>query len=501
MLTKDLLEVKKRRPTIRPRYRDIDEYRAVAKQVLEAYQEGQTRRQINETVGELETHDTFKLVRGLSKLLDQRATFEQQYPVAPTTLREAVFNRGIVTSDTERQEVLNTVAASFDVSPHEVASNLWADREEEEILVSPPEISPKELLRQYNLSLTQTLLFDALELEFTASDNFQEIFGLISYLGLMYTVDDDLAVTVTGPAALLKQTRKYGTTLAKLIPSIMKADEWSITAQIETKVSNETRIYEFTLDSSRETLFPQAVAVESFDSEVERDFAARIDSIADGWTVTREPTILRTGTRVMIPDFSFKRNDSELYLEIIGFWTPEYLTEKLDKVRHVESEHPIMLAANDSLNCTKDDFDNPHVDQVFFYDDRVPVKPVYKRLQAIEEQQKEEDLRHLSQHPVEIETNEIIDIESLAAAKNVEPAALGIYLDEHYNGVPSNGKFVPAAVLAEIEMKIDELDNPTLADANPILNEYGVGQELLEDIGYTINYTSLNQSEATITKQ
>lgn len=500
MLTKELLEVEKRKPNIQPRYRDLDEYQPAAEQVLDAYETEKTRAQINEEVSELETHDTFKLVRGLSKLLDRRATFEQQYPVEPSKLREAVFDEGFVTSEEERQQVLRDVAADFDLSPSEVEENLWADREEEEVLVSVPEIDPQELLRQYNLSLTQTLLFDALELEFTASDNFQEIFGLISYLGLMYTVDEDLTVTVTGPASILKKTRKYGTTLAKLVPSIMKAGEWSLSAQVETEVSDETRIYEFTLDSTEADLFPDKVAVESFDSEVERDFATRISSLADGWTVNREPTILRTGNRVMIPDFSFERKDNQFYLEVIGFWTPEYLNEKLEKVRHVESEKPIMLAVNESLNCTKEDFDEANVEQVFFYDDQIPVKPVLKRLQAIDEREAEQDLHQLEEQGIEIKTDEIIDVESLATSQNLESAAIEEYLDENYDGVLSNGKFVPDSVLTDIEAEIDELDSTTLADVNPVLEKYGVGQDILEEMGYTVNYVSLNQEEAEITK-
>jgi len=86
MLTKELLEVTKRKPKINPRYRDIDKYQSVATHVLDAYESGQTKKQIDETIETLETHDTFKLVRGLSKLLDRRAKFEQQFPVDPATL-------------------------------------------------------------------------------------------------------------------------------------------------------------------------------------------------------------------------------------------------------------------------------------------------------------------------------------------------------------------------------------------------------------------------------
>lgn len=506
MLTKKLLEVTKRKPNIEPQYRDIDEYRPAAEQVIAAYDPGRTRGEIEAAVADLETHDTFKLVRGLSKLLDRRSTFEQQAPMPPAELRAAVFERGFVTDEDERQAVVAQVANEHDLTPAEVEDGLWADREDEQVLVSTPDIDPPELLRQYNLSLTQTLLFDALELEFTASGNYQEIFGLLKHLGLMYQVDEDLTVTVTGPAALFKQTRKYGTTMAKLLPSIMKADEWHVSAQVETEVSDETRIYEFSVDDSQAALFPAQTSVDSFDSEVERDFATRIDSLAEGWTVEREPTILRAGNRVMIPDFSFERDRGQpadepaFYLEVVGFWTPEYLEEKLAKVDVVESEHPIMLAVDESLNCTSETFEAANVDQVFFYDDTIPVKPVLARLHAIEDRRVYDDLQRLNE--IEVSTDSVTEIDELAERHQVEPAAIRQRLaeNEEYPGIISNGRYVPEAVLATIREEIDAVESPMLADVTPILDRYGVAQTIVEEIGYTVQYTSLDQEEAAVRK-
>ncbi|MFB6253900.1 MAG: DUF790 family protein [Halobacteriaceae archaeon] len=512
MLTKELLEVTKRKPNIHPNYRDIDEYRQVAKQVIEVYEPGKTRGEIEDEIAGLETHDTFKFVRGMSKLLDRRSTFEMQAPISPANLRAAVFDRGFVTDEDERDEVVSQVANEFDLTSAEIEEGLWADRDENETLVSTPDIDPDELLKQYNLSLTQTLLFDAVELEFTASGNYQEIFGLLKYLGLMYYVDEDLSVTVTGPASLFKKTRKYGTTLAKLLPSIMKAEDWSISAQIETEVSDETRIYEFSVDDSQEALFPKRTTVESFDSEVERDFATRIDSLAEGWTVKREPTILRAGNRVMIPDFSFERDYGEkqnadddqaaFYLEVVGFWTPEYLEEKLAKVREVEAEKPVILAVNQELNCTAADFEETNVDQVFFYEDTIPVKPVLSRLNAIKEDQVEKDRQKLERDPIEVPTDSVTNIDKLARQQQVEPDAIRRWLkdNDEYQGVISNDKYVPKAILTTIREEIEALDSPMLDDVSPILAQYGVAQNILEEIGFTIQYTSLDQEELAVRK-
>lgn len=86
------------------------------------------------------------------------------------------------------------------------------------------------------------------------------------------------------------------------------------------------------------------------------------------------------------PRLQFHTGDDTLYLEVIGFWTPAYLAEKLTKVRHVETDAPMLLAVNESLNCTAEDFANANADQVFFYTDRIPVDPVIDRLRELDAQ-------------------------------------------------------------------------------------------------------------------
>lgn len=538
MLTKDLLEVEKRKPNVRPRYRDVEAYRGTAEGVIDCYEPGRTRAEIREAVADLETHDTFKLVRALSDLIDRRATFEGRSPAPPERLREALFDRGYVTTAEERRAVLEAVGEAFGISAEEVEANLWADRESEAVLIEAPDVDPGKLLRQYNLSLTQTLLFDATELRFSVSDHYQAVFGRLSYLGLMYTVDPDLTVHVTGPASIVSGSRTYGTAMAKLFPTITRATEWRVSADVETEVGGERRIYEFVVDSDEAGRFPERSAdgpdgdgsdgdvydgdvydADVYDSDVERDFATRIDPLVDGWTVTREPTILRTGNRVMIPDFGFERErpvagDSDagrvgdggdaaggteaFYLEVVGFWTPEYLAEKLSKVRALESTYPVVLAVNEELNCAESDFADANVDEVFFYRDRIPVKPVVDRINEIDRRAVEADLRWLSRHGIDVPDDRVVEVDELAAAHEVDPLAVEKHLASEGRGAISNGRYVPPSVLSELRSEIEAADGTRLADVNGILERYGVGQELLEAIGYEVVYTSLDQSEAEI---
>ena len=66
--------------------------------------------------------------------------------------------------------------------------------------------------------------------------------------------------------------------------------------------------------------------------------------------------MLAHGNTVMIPDFKFTHRDGRVaHLEIIGFWTPQYLARKLEKLQQLNVPN-IVLAIPDALNCARDAF-------------------------------------------------------------------------------------------------------------------------------------------------
>ncbi len=152
-------------------------------------------------------------------------------------------------------------------------------------------------------------------------------------------------VSLNGPLSLFKWTDRYGTSLAKLLPQIIGSDSWRIKAEIVDKKKNRILSFEESSENTRE-FFPTYEASGGrrlYDSSVEEKFAQSFASLHDtGWTLRREPEPLltdpspETGIRhIIIPDFSFERTGArkKVYLEIVGFWTPEYLTRKLESSR------------------------------------------------------------------------------------------------------------------------------------------------------------------------
>jgi predicted nuclease of restriction endonuclease-like RecB superfamily len=64
-------------------------------------------------------------------------------------------------------------------------------------------------------------------------------------------------------------------------------------------------------------------------------------------------------------------------MEIIGYWTPEYLNRKINKLKQFKKKN-LILAVNSQLNCSRDDFDA----EVLLYRTGIKVKDVLAALET-----------------------------------------------------------------------------------------------------------------------
>lgn len=88
----------------------------------------------------------------------------------------------------------------------------------------------------------------------------------------------------------------------------------------------------------------------------------------------------------MVPDFVLRSPDSsrEILVEIVGFWRPEYLRKKIEKVRQI-GQQELVLIVNSKLSVSWEDFGesengNAHV---CFYSGREELKQVAKSVVAL----------------------------------------------------------------------------------------------------------------------
>jgi predicted nuclease of restriction endonuclease-like RecB superfamily len=154
-----------------------------------------------------------------------------------------------------------------------------------------------------------------------------------------------------GPASLFRKSQKYGIRMANFLPALPLCERWEMNAEI----LNEETTSELTLDHT-DGLVSHYSAGQRFDSDIERTLAQKWERANTEWELIREDDVFDLGSEVMIPDFAIEHPDGRrAIMEIVGFWTPEYLEAKLAKIRNVAADN-FVVAVSEQLDCAESDF-------------------------------------------------------------------------------------------------------------------------------------------------
>ncbi|WP_049970612.1 DUF790 family protein [Haladaptatus cibarius] len=492
MLTKDLLRVSRAGGGYHPQFAGR-EHRPLAARVLGTYQGhvGEPRSVLRSALADLEPDAPhFKLVRGFAKLLERESTFEPRASILPEHARNVAFEEAEavgVARDSDRKTALKRAADRLDVTPDDIENSLYADLEKRQILASfDSRWKPDELVAQYNLSLAQTALFDATELRVRSSDP-KALVSAVKRLRLMYEIrktDRGREVVVTGPDALFRATRRYGTRFARLLRTIVKAAEWRLTATIDDSGTKRN----LTLSDCDPVRPPgsEPIGDVSFDSDVEREFAARFAALGLDWNLVREPEPLKAGAKVMIPDFAFdyRHADFRVFFEIMGFWTPEYVEKKLSQLDTVEDE--LLVAVDESLGVGEEITARDH--RAIPYSGRIRVKDVRAALRRYEDELVAESAESL---PDEIVPGEdAISLADLADKHGVSEDAIEDKAFPEHDRVGRT--LIRPAILAELRDEIE--DGMAYSEVEKLLGESGIedASAVLSELGYAVEWEGLS---------
>jgi predicted nuclease of restriction endonuclease-like RecB superfamily len=259
--------------------------------------------------------------------------------------------------DSQEFEVKEQIATELETTWPLVERELFADVIEFHRLKSFPGYADGEaLLARYNVAQVQAALYRATSLTVWASDDFKTIVRYAKLARLMRTIrrreDGSLVFHFDGPASVLRRTRRYGVAMARFLPALIACRGWRMQAIVAGRTAGwNWRLELSEADGLRSHLPPP----EEFDSSVEQDFYDRWgEAPREGWRLRREGDLLHRGQRVFVPDFVFAHDDGRrIFLEIVGFWTPEYLEAKVKTLREFAGV-PILLAVAEQVGCTFD---------------------------------------------------------------------------------------------------------------------------------------------------
>ena len=276
--------------------------------------------------------------------------------VPPRRARALVFveaARAPAPSDT----VLRTVAAALGVSLCELQDSLFADLPGNRLVAAPPQsLSPAELALRANLALAQALLCRAASVRIEAEGNARVLIRHAKLRGLICTVAPrggtaDPVLELSGPFALFRHTRLYGRALGELVPLLAWCRRFRLRADC---VARGRRLILPLV--SGDPIFP-AAEPRRYDSRLEERFARDFRRLAPDWDVVREPEPVSAAGTLIFPDFALHhRHDAarRWLLEIVGFWTPDYVARKLALYRAARLSN-LILCIDEDRNCAAED--------------------------------------------------------------------------------------------------------------------------------------------------
>jgi len=402
MLTSDLLLTRSRGPYIEPRYVEAADpkYIDLAQDLIDIFadHQGKRRRELQAALDQHEGDRTdYRVQRGLAKLLfDDHCEFHVSSPVPSEELRQATFalsreNHPVVRETNliypvTREHVLEQVALKYEISSEEVINGLYADLAENHLLSTFTAPAPNQLLSRYNLALAQAMLYRCAYLRLSVHRNlpvrYKQLFKFIKFYRLIHIIVGDLdagyEITLDGPLSMFRHTQKYGLQMAVFLPALLLCTRWQMRAEIPRP---DGRRQEFVLDDQC-GLVSHYRDQTVYDSLLEETFARRFEQARTEWYLERETEIINLKETVMIPDFAFRHPDGRTaLLEIVGFWRPEYLRRKLEKLRQAQRQDLIVAVSRD-LNVSEEDFAEVP-GGVFFFKNRIQPRDVVEELEKI----------------------------------------------------------------------------------------------------------------------
>ncbi len=353
------------------------------------------------------------LIRGLTKVLTDAATFTPlATPLPPAALREQVFARGPVFSKpdlfhaTTRQEVLQGVATALGLSPGELDEMLFADRGASYRLTDTgPAWTPAGLLARYNLELARGALYWASHITIEVAGNYKDLWKYIKLFKLMFWAEPKRGggyrIDLDGPISpFVSSTLRYGRQLAAFLPALFLCDQWRMHAYVHPPQGRGEMLYRLDHTCSLHSHFTRSG---EFDSQLEANFAHEFEQKVGGkrghWQLTRESEVLLLGDTVMVPDFVLTDTNDEkrrILVELVGFWHPQYLRRKVEKVRAAQCAHLLLLVYK-GLNVTEEAFQDV-ASEVIFFQQRPVLKEVMETVETMAERVYGPRPRHKREH-------------------------------------------------------------------------------------------------------
>lgn len=291
----------------------------------------------------------FAAVAGaIQRVLGGRA---RNAPLARTA-RSLVLGRPALTA-AEREARIAFAAGELDVTCAAVETMLWSDLPRERPVELPyGRPSDFEVAATANVHLMQRAMMRAQTVTLRVWGDAGALIHEAAARGLLTTLSrgasNETVLDIIGPLALFHRTGVYGRALAGLVPLLADCERF----EIELLARGRDQLY--TVEIASPVLLPPVPArmvLPRLDLARLCNELARVmrDSV-----VTPQPPPIAAGSSLVCPDLVIERGGRATFVELIGFWTIDYLTKKLQLYRDA-GVTDVLFCVDEARGCTKDE--------------------------------------------------------------------------------------------------------------------------------------------------
>ncbi|MGE5181934.1 MAG: DUF790 family protein [Acidobacteriota bacterium] len=282
-------------------------------------------------------------------------------------VRQQVLGTPALAAD-DRARRIAQAAAVLEMTVDDVEVAMWSDLPSER-LVTMPRGRPAELAlaAAANLDILQRALRRTFRVQLRVWGNPRPLARTAALRGLLATAHaaaGESLLDISGPLSVFHRTTVYGRALGALVPALAWCQRFAL--ELHCNLGGGEGIARVVSP----VLLPPAPAPKRYDSALEARFARDMTRAAPAWRVVREPAAIDAGGHLLFPDFVLEHRDEDRrwWLEIVGFWTPEYLAHKLARYRAAALDRVILCI--DRKRALADE-DVPAGAHVIRYDRRI----------------------------------------------------------------------------------------------------------------------------------
>lgn len=241
---------------------------------------------------------------------------------------------------------------------------------------------PSDLPKILNGALIKKIMMRSFIIEILVTDQCRRLVRQAKLRGLVCEVllneDKKNRLRISGPLAIFGPTTLYGRRLQEFIPLLF----WSLDFKLKATFHLQGSPHFLYLDSSS----PLKVAnpPKFFDSKLEEKFFQEFGKYTQVWDLYREPAPFALGRRMFFPDFlavSKNKKNSSVYIEIVGYWTEDYLKKKLEDIAFLKNNKALFIISHK----LKDHFASPYFNHRYIFIKRkIPIQDIVSCLKDLE---------------------------------------------------------------------------------------------------------------------